>query len=153
MGLILKNSHDQKLMLSMINGTLQGQTSKVFNRLLPTVRHDATLLSFCKSMHRKFFKQASNRLLNVLLLYIFNSYSFCYFLHPSFYHNLTHVCTYIKQTINNKSTNNFPGGSFILKNNHKLVQSPSICRAEAQGSQAREVVFTSCPFSNEWIQK
>ena len=59
---ILRSSEDLKLMSSMIKGTFQDQTSKQFNRLPSTVRHEATLPSFCNSLRKELFMQANERL-------------------------------------------------------------------------------------------
>ena len=59
---ILWSSEDLKLMSSMIKETFQDQTSKQFNRLPSTVRHEATLPSFCNSLRKELFMQANERL-------------------------------------------------------------------------------------------
>ena len=59
---ILRSGKDLKLMSSMIKGTFQDQTSKQFNRLPSTVRHEATLPSFCNSLRKELVMQANERL-------------------------------------------------------------------------------------------
>ena len=63
-GRMLRNSNELKLTPSMINGTFQDQTSKEFNRLPSTIRHENTLSSFCNSLEKELFKRASDRLIN-----------------------------------------------------------------------------------------
>ena len=59
---MLRSSEDLKLMSSMIKGTFHDQTSKQFNRLPSTVRHEATLPSFCNSLRKEPLMQANERL-------------------------------------------------------------------------------------------